>query len=82
MDRLARNARVAAGVPKATVARDLGISRETLYKYLRTSTTDVEGNVETTGLQSRTARARGASGRRKRRGDCLRSAAGASDARC
>ena len=44
-------ARVAAGVPKATVARDLRVSRETLYKYLRSSTTtDVEGNAETTGL--------------------------------
>ena len=27
--------RIAAGVPKAQVARDLGVSRETLYKYLR-----------------------------------------------
>lgn len=27
--------RVAAGEPKATVARDFGISRETLYQYLR-----------------------------------------------
>jgi DNA invertase Pin-like site-specific DNA recombinase len=29
-------ARVAAGEPKAGVARDLGISRETLYQYLKT----------------------------------------------
>jgi DNA-binding phage protein len=29
-------ARVAAGVPKATVARESSISRETLYTYLRT----------------------------------------------
>lgn len=28
--------RVAAGEPKAAIARDLGISRETLYQYLRT----------------------------------------------
>ena len=27
--------RVKAGVPKAAIARDLGISRETLYQYLR-----------------------------------------------
>ena len=27
-------ARVAAGEPKAQVARDLGVSRETLYRYL------------------------------------------------
>lgn len=27
--------RVAAGVPKSTVARDAGISRETLYQYLK-----------------------------------------------
>ena len=30
--------RVAAGEPKAVVARDLGISRETLYQYLKTRT--------------------------------------------
>lgn len=29
-------ARVAAGEPKAAVARDFGISRETLYQYLKT----------------------------------------------
>ena len=27
--------RAAAGEPKALIARDLGISRETLYRYLR-----------------------------------------------
>jgi DNA-binding phage protein len=27
--------RIAAGERKATIARDLGISRETLYQYLR-----------------------------------------------
>ncbi|WP_155644865.1 helix-turn-helix domain-containing protein, partial [Erythrobacter donghaensis] len=27
--------RVAAGERKATIARDMGISRETLYQYLR-----------------------------------------------
>lgn len=32
---LAMLARVQAGEPKATIARDLGISRETLYQYLR-----------------------------------------------
>ena len=31
----ALRARVAAGEPKAQVARDLGVSRETLYRYLR-----------------------------------------------
>ncbi|TGU71033.1 recombinase family protein [Geomonas terrae] len=30
-------ARVAAGEKKATIARDMGISRETLYQYLRTA---------------------------------------------
>ena len=30
--------RVAAGEQKATIARDLGISRETLYQYLRSAT--------------------------------------------
>lgn len=29
--------RVSAGVPKAAIARDLGISRETLYQYLRSA---------------------------------------------
>jgi DNA invertase Pin-like site-specific DNA recombinase len=31
----ALRARAAAGEPKALIARDLGISRETLYRYLR-----------------------------------------------
>jgi len=31
----ALRARVAAGEPKAHVARDLGVSRETLYRYLQ-----------------------------------------------
>ena len=31
-------AQVAAGTQKATIARDFGISRETLYQYLRQST--------------------------------------------
>lgn len=30
-------ARIAAGEPKAQIARDLGISRETLYKHIRTT---------------------------------------------
>jgi DNA invertase Pin-like site-specific DNA recombinase len=30
--------RIAAGEPKARVARDMGISRETIYQYLRLST--------------------------------------------
>jgi DNA invertase Pin-like site-specific DNA recombinase len=35
-------AQVAAGVPKAQVARDFGISRETLYQYLRRTGTDMD----------------------------------------
>jgi DNA-binding phage protein len=31
------SSRVADGIPKATVAREFGISRETLYTYLRTN---------------------------------------------
>jgi DNA invertase Pin-like site-specific DNA recombinase len=31
--------RVDSGEKKATIARDLGISRETLYQYLRQATT-------------------------------------------
>lgn len=33
--------KIAAGVPKAQVARDLGVSRETLYKYLRESISSI-----------------------------------------
>lgn len=33
---VALQARAAAGEPKATIARELGVSRETLYRYLRT----------------------------------------------
>jgi len=29
--------RVAEGTPKATLAREFGVSRETLYQYLRAS---------------------------------------------
>jgi len=34
--------RVAAGEPKARLAREFGISRETVYQYLRAQRTDVE----------------------------------------
>ena len=34
--------RAAAGEPKATLAREFGISRETVYQYLRAQLTDVE----------------------------------------
>ncbi len=37
MQRAEVRARVAAGEGKAAVARDFGISRETLYQYLRTA---------------------------------------------
>ena len=30
-----RRCRVASGVPKAALARELGVSRETVYQYLR-----------------------------------------------
>jgi len=33
--------RVAAGEPKARVARDFGITRETVYQYLRLTVSDV-----------------------------------------
>jgi DNA invertase Pin-like site-specific DNA recombinase len=36
--------RVAAGEKKAALARELGISRETLYQYLRESATISEGS--------------------------------------
>jgi DNA invertase Pin-like site-specific DNA recombinase len=38
--------RIAAGEPKARVARDMGISRETVYQYLRLSTS---GDRDPTG---------------------------------
>lgn len=34
--------RVAVGEPKARLAREFGISRETVYQYLRAQRTDVE----------------------------------------
>lgn len=37
-------ARAAAGEPKAVIARDLGISRETLYRYLRGYSKDLTGD--------------------------------------
>ena len=42
--------RVSAGVPKAAIARSLGISRETLYQYLRSAST---GSGD--GMQTQTA---------------------------
>lgn len=38
-------ARVAAGVPKAVVARELGISRETLYSYLSAAAAVPAGSI-------------------------------------
>ncbi|MGW3545794.1 helix-turn-helix domain-containing protein [Nocardia niigatensis] len=34
-------ARAAAGEPKSALANEFGISRETVYNYLRTDSTDV-----------------------------------------